>query len=157
MTNASNGCRDFDFLHGRWSVHHQRLSERGQGSKDWQQFSGTAETRPLLDGVANIEEHCIEGVDVSGAALRIFDPSTGRWSIYWVSARRAVLEPPVVGSFDGAIGRFEAEDLDGDRSVRVQFLWDRTDLDEPRWEQSFSYDEGGSWELNWTMQFDRIR
>jgi hypothetical protein len=156
MTRAVDGRHDFDFLHGCWAVRHRRLSERGRGSNAWQEFSGTAETRALLGGLANIEEHAIGGADISGAALRTFDLSTRRWSIYWVSGRRGVLEPPVTGSFDGAFGRFDGEDLDQGRRVRVRFLWDRTNPDAPRWEQSFSYDGGESWELNWTMQFDRI-
>lgn len=63
----------------------------------------------------------------------------------------------MTGSFEGALGRFDGEDLDEGRPVRVRFLWDATDPDVPRWEQSFSYDDGVIWELNWTMQFDRIR
>jgi hypothetical protein len=37
----------------------------------------------------------------------------------------------------------------------VRFLWDSTDPDAPLWEQAFSYDSGGSWEVNWIMQFRR--
>jgi hypothetical protein len=153
--SSDDGRRDFDFLHGRWTIDHRRLGERGRGSNDWEEFTGTAETRPLLGGLCNIEEHAIDAADFAGVALRTFDPSTQRWSIYWVSERTGVLELPVVGEFVGSIGQFEGDDLDGDRPVRVRFLWDRTDVDAPRWEQSFSYDEGLSWERNWVMLFRR--
>jgi hypothetical protein len=155
MTSGADGRRDFDFLHGRWAVHHRRLSERGRGSEDWQEFGGTADTRPLLGGLCNVEEHAMDTPDFSGAAFRTFDVATRLWSIAWVSALRGRLEAPVVGSFAGAIGRFEGEDEDEGCPIRVRFLWDRSDPGAPRWEQSFSYDGGADWELNWVMQFRR--
>lgn len=153
--SSPGGRSDFDFLHGRWLVQHRRLRERGRGLEDWHDFSGTAETRPLLHGLCNVEEHAMAVPDYSGVAFRTFDLSTELWSIAWVSALRGKLEAPVVGSFIGPIGRFEGDDVDEGRAVRARFLWDRTDPDAPRWEQSFSYDDGATWELNWVMQFRR--
>jgi hypothetical protein len=150
-----NSIDDFDFLFGRWAVRHRRLRQRGCGCSDWDELEGAAETRPLLGKLCNIEEHLIEGGGCSGIALRTFVPAASLWFIYWVSVRDGVLQPPVSGRFDGPLGRFEGEDLDGSRPIRVRFLWDRTDADEPRWEQSFSYDAGRTWELNWTMHFTR--
>jgi hypothetical protein len=146
---------DFNFLLGRWNVRHRRLKQRGQSCKEWEELAGTAETRPLLDGLCNIEEHLIDGQDCSGIALRAYDRESGTWSIYWVSKRDGILQQPVRGAFDGDIGRFEGEDVDSGRPVRVKFLWDRNDPDEPCWQQSFSYDEGRTWELNWIMKFER--
>lgn len=151
----ADGRSGFDFLHGRWRVDHRRLRERGKGSDDWQSFGGTADTRSLLGGLCNVEEHRMDLDQFSGVAFRTFDLVSGLWSIAWVSAARGRLEPPVVGRFEGAIGRFAGEDIDQGRPVRVRFLWDRTDPDAPRWEQAFSYDSGGSWEVNWIMQFLR--
>ena len=152
-----DGCCDFDFLHGRWTVHHRRLAERGCGSDEWQEFAGLAETRPLLGGLCNIEEHSIPGQDVAGAALRTFDRGSKLWSIHWVSGRRGILEPPVVGCFDGDIGIFEGDDCDAGRQVKVRFEWRRLMPGSARWEQAFSYDEGRTWEKNWIMEFQRRR
>jgi hypothetical protein len=152
-----SGATDFDFLHGKWRVRHRRLRDRGAGSTAWDEFEGTAETRPLLGGQCNIEEHSIPGEKgFSGIALRTFDPLLKLWSIYWISRRTGHLEPPVVGSFADGIGRFEGADRDGDRPIEVRFIWDRTDPGAPRWEQFFSYDDGRSWEWNWTMDFHRL-
>jgi hypothetical protein len=149
------GRHDFDFLHGEWIVHHRRLAERGRESSEWQEFEGMAETRPLLRGLCNIEEHVIAGEDFSGIALRTFDPNAQAWSIYWVSERDGILGAPVTGGFEGPLGTFDGDDEDKGRPVRVRFLWHRDNPGAPRWEQSFSYDEGRSWELNWTMDFGR--
>jgi hypothetical protein len=148
-------ARDFDFLFGRWSVTHRKLEARGVASSKWRTYSGTAETRPLLGGSCNIEEHLIAGPASSGIALRSFDRSTGRWAIYWVSELDGRLQAPVHGCFCGDEGQFEGEDMDGDRPIRVKFLWRRLTRDTARWEQAFSYDEGRTWETNWTMDFER--
>lgn len=149
--------KDFDFLFGRWDVRHRRRAARGVGSDEWLEFDGTAETRPLLDGLCNIEEHRIPNQDFAGIALRTFDPSAALWSIYWVSERDGRLQPPVTGRFEDGIGRFEGEDLDDGRPVRVRFFWEPHGADFARWKQSFSYDSGSSWELNWRMDFRRLQ
>lgn len=148
-----SGAEDFDFLHGRWSVTHRRLRRRGASCTDWDQVEGTADTRPLLGGLCNIEEHAIPGA--SGVALRSFDRERRVWSIVWISASDGLIQPPVRGGFDGDLGHFEGEDVDDGRPVRVRFLWDRSHSAAPIWSQSFSYDDGATWELNWTMQFRR--
>jgi hypothetical protein len=145
----------FDFLFSRWNVHHRRLAVRGQGSDDWREFEGTSETRPLLGGLCNIEEHVIPGQEVAGIALRTFDRAAKQWSIYWVAERDGLIQPPVVGGFKDGVGIFEGDDVDGGRPVRVRFLWRDLPPDKARWEQAFSYDGGASWETNWIMDFDR--
>jgi len=148
-----SGIHDFDFLHGGWIVSHRRLRQRGANCRDWDEVEGSAETRPLLGGLCNVEEHSIPGA--SGVAFRSFDPAAGVWSIVWVSACDGLIQPPVVGSFTADLGHFEGEDRDADKPVRVKFLWNRSDPAAPTWAQSFSYDGGATWELNWTMQFRR--
>jgi hypothetical protein len=149
-----SAVHDFDFLHGSWSVHHRRLKQRGEGSRDWIEFEGTAETRPLLGGMCNIEENKI-GDESSGIALRCLDRSSGQWAIYWVSQRDGRLQPPVHGSFRDGVGEFQGDDVDGGRKIRVRYLWRALSLDAARWEQAFSYDAGATWETNWIMEFNR--
>lgn len=149
------GLHDFDFLHGKWNVTHRRLQARGVGSTNWHQYSGSAETRPLLAGLCNVEEHRIEGQPFSGVALRCFDRAAKQWRIYWVGERDGLLQPPVHGEFDHDLGHFEGDDVDGDRPIRVRFLWRKLTPSSARWEQSFSYDAGKTWETNWIMDFER--
>jgi hypothetical protein len=61
----------------------------------------------------------------------------------------------VVGSFEGATGVFEGDDMFKGRPIRVRFTWSRVDTDSPRWEQAFSDDGGETWEPNWEMDFAR--
>lgn len=148
-------ARDFDFLIGNWSVKHRRLRTRGIGSSDWENYSGTAETRALLGGLCNVEEHRIYGSTASGVAVRCFDRATQRWAIYWISERDGTLQPPIYGGFRGDEGVFEGVDTDCGKLVQVRFDWRRLSPDCARWEQAFSYDQGRTWETNWIMQFER--
>jgi len=147
--------QDFNFLHGTWNVTHRRLKARGVGSTEWIEHQGTADTRPLLDGLCNVEEHRIKDLAFSGMALRCFDRTIKQWRIYWVSDRDGVLQPPVQGRFKQGVGHFEGTDVDGDRPVNVGFLWHKITASSARWEQSFSYDGGKTWETNWTMDFQK--
>jgi len=88
-------------------------------------------------------------------ALRLFNPKTKLWSIYWADSNVVVLDPPVVGSFDGKIGSFHAKDLWEGTPIIVQFRWDKTNADSPVWSQAFSTDNGKTWEWNWHMIFSR--
>ena len=80
--------------------------------------------------------------------------ATRQWSIWWINSGTGRLEPPVRGGFDGAVGRFEGRDTDGDLPIVVRFRWDVLDDDHARWQQAFSVD-GLAWETNWIMAFTR--
>ena len=43
-----DGRGDFDFIVGRWNVHHRRLRERLKGCADWDEFDGTTEDRSIV-------------------------------------------------------------------------------------------------------------
>ncbi len=91
-----------------------------------------------------------------GTTLRLFDPKTGRWSIWWAGKSNPVLDSPVVGAFDGDRGIFEAEDVFEGRPILVRFIWSRVTTRAPRWEQAFSEDGGHTWETNWVMDYTRM-
>ena len=150
------GVHDFDFLHGRWRVHHRLLKARGAGSSEWVDHEGTVDTRPLLGGLCNVEEHRISGRS-SGVALRCYDRSARRWAIYWVGDGDGLLGPPVHGSFQGSAGLFEGDDTYEGKPIKVRFLWRKLSSSSARWEQSFSFDSGNSWETNWIMDFKRSK
>jgi hypothetical protein len=150
------GRRDFDFLHGRWRVRNERLRERLAGSTDWEIFESLVACEPVLGGLGNLETHDSDwNGGYRGLALRLYAPSTRRWSIHWASDRGGELEPPGHGGFDGDVGTFIGDDRHDGRLVRVRFLWTRIDADHARWEQAFSTDNGAHWETNWFMHFTR--
>jgi hypothetical protein len=149
---------DFDFLFGRWRVRHRRLQTRLSGADDWQEFEGSCEARPLLGGLANIDDNLLElpAGHYRAASLRTFDPATRQWSIWWLDGRQpGQLDVPVRGGFVDGEGLFFAEDRFEGRDIRVRFRWRPRGPAGPLWEQAFSADAGQSWETNWSMRFER--
>lgn len=154
---ARAASHDFDFLLGRWVVHNRRLVERLAGSDEWDEFASRAAARTLPAGLGNEDLFCTDyGGGFVGMSFRFFDPETGLWSIYWADTRRrGLLNPPVVGSFDGDTGVFEGDGRHDGRPIRVRFIWSGITTEAPRWEQAFSDDDGETWETNWIMDFRR--
>lgn len=149
---------DFDFLFGSWKVRNRYLRDRLQASTEWIEFEAHAEAQPLLDGLGNLDRNRFvrNGEAIEGVTLRLFNPSTGEWSIYWAdTVRPGVLQPPMIGKFEGDTGVFFGEEEVAGKKVLCRFIWTRAGVDAPRWEQAFSADGGKTWETNWIMTFTR--
>lgn len=155
---------DFDFFVGQWNSRQRRLRQRLQGCTDWEAFDATVTMQKLPGGMANFDTFVAPAWRPGwvGQTLRLFDPATARWSIHWftnagdgIEHETGGLAAPVVGGFDGDEGRFEGDEVIDGRNVCVQFLWSRLRPDAARWQQAFSIDGGRSWEVNWTMDFQR--
>lgn len=150
---------DFDFFVGEWKIKNKKLKDRLSNCNDWVEFEATQECHQVLRGIANTDDFLAEfdGVPFEGMTLRLFNPKTKLWSIYWADSNMGVLDKPVVGSFENNIGLFYAKDIFHDKEILVVFKWDKTDVNNPVWSQAFSEDNGKSWEWNWFMYMSRIR
>lgn len=155
------GARDdFDFLFdGPWRVDNRR---RGRDDDTWERFDGRAEVQPLVGGLGHLD--CLSiaalpgGGSVEAFTIRLFEPATRLWRIWWSSpARPDHLDSPMIGRFDDGIGTFQGQDLPGDEPVRLRFLWKPNEPAGPRWEQARSWDDGASWRTDWTMDLSRVR
>jgi hypothetical protein len=148
------GARDFDFHHGSWHIVNERLKSRLTNSDEWERFEATGTCRAILGGMGNVEDFKPEWPGhegFEGAALRLFDPATARWSIWWMDNRSGQLQPPVVGGFADGVGEFFGDDQHEGVPVLVRFRWSDITPDTARWEQAFSTDNGATWEVNWIM------
>jgi hypothetical protein len=147
----------FDFLHGDWSVRHRKLRKRLARSQDWFEFPGTLSVRPILSGLGNVDDNVLE--DPAGpylaTSLRLFNPTARTWTIWWVDGRSPAVETPVVGVFTGRKGAFYAEDTWEGRPIRVRFTYEDQGPGRAQWTQAFSADGGGTFEVNWIMDFTR--
>lgn len=154
---AASSPDDFDFLIGRWVIQNRKLKTRLNHCNEWDTFEATGTLRKVLHGRGNIDDFiaAFDGKPFEGIALRIFDPQTKLWSIHWSDTNRGTLDKPVVGSFDGNIGRFYSRDMYEGKDIVVMFQWDKTNSAEPVWSQAFSDDNGKTWEWNWYMYFSR--
>lgn len=151
---------DFDFLLGHHKVQHKKLKERLNKCTEWIEFGGTQEMKKHLTGIANIESHYMgtaDGTVVEGMAIRLFNPVTRLWSIYWADNTHGTLDTPVIGYFENNLGYFFANDTFNNKPVIIGFKWDISDKDNPVWSQAFSEDKGVTWEWNWFMYFTRVK
>jgi len=85
-----DGQHDFDFEIGTWKIHLKRLAHRMVGSTTWAEFDGTSITRKVWDGRANLEEFETDspaGGHIEGLTLRLYDPQTHQWSLYWATSK----------------------------------------------------------------------
>ena len=149
---------DFDFLPGSWRVENRKLVDTlDPECEEWEEYLASSEARAILGGLGNTDTFSVEGDDYEGFSLRLFDPTTDTWRIWWSSnARPGRLDPPVEGRFDEqGRARFEADDVLDGVPIRMRFDWSEITGDSARWEQSFSFDGGRSWKLNWVMLLTR--
>lgn len=154
---------DFDFLAGKWTMHNKRLKERLKNSHDWVEYEATDENfGSILGGLGNMDifrtmYNTVGGKPYEGLTVRLFDPKTRLWSLYWVDSNKGVMDPPVVGSFEGNIGFFYTRDTYNGIPIIMAFRWDRTDPNNPIWSQAFSTDNGKTWEMNFTNISHRVK
>lgn len=155
--NENDGRRDFDFFMGNWDSQHRRLRERLQGSQDWEEFSGRSEAHRVLGDLGNFDEITMNraGGETKGMTVRLFDPATRQWSIYWADSTKGVLQAPMIGEFTDGRGEFYDREVFAGKSIFSRFIWSAITASSCRWEQAFSADGGKSWETNWIMDFTR--
>jgi len=156
------GLHDFDFLVGRWQVHHRKLKHRLVNSHEWIEFEGTLFNQPLMGGYANVDDTVFEvpGGTYRGVAPRSFDAKSGQWSIWWMDSRKplAPIGPPVIGSFHNGLGTFYAnDDTENGKPVRTRFIWSEITPTSCHWEQAESPDGGKTWETDWIQDLKRVQ
>jgi hypothetical protein len=155
--------KDFDFLAGKWTMDNKRLKTRLNNCTEWVEYKSSDENfGSLLNGIANLDIYRTSYNQVNdkpyeGLTLRLFNPKTKLWSLYWVDSNLGTMDPPVVGSFEGSVGRFYANDTFQGKKIIVMFQWDKTDPNNPVWAQAFSADGGVTWEMNMTNTSHRIK
>jgi len=156
----SSQARAFDFIYGHWTVHNRKLRDVGDPTcEKWVEYDAESEVVPILEGFGHVDRIFVprpsDGDPFEGFTLRLYEPSTESWRIWWSSTRTpGQLDPPVVGRFVDDHGTFDCEDVINGHAVTVRFEW-FADPVAPIWQQSFSYDNGASWTLNWEMTLTR--
>ncbi len=156
----SSAARDFDFLLGDWTVYNRKLQRPLEDdSADWAQFISQVSNQAVLGGLGNLDTYVIDETPpqrgFEALALRLFDPSANQWRIWWASTlTNGELDTPVLGRFHRDHGVFECEDVLAGRAVTVRYEW-LVRPDRPQWKQSFSFDEGQTFQPNWIMEWHR--
>jgi hypothetical protein len=163
LTSSSMSSKtDFDFLVGKWKMYHRRLNKRLENCKDWTEFESTDDDHKILQGIGNVDSYYsdqlpgMEGKAFEGFTLRLFNPKTKLWSLYWVPSTTGILDPPVVGFFENNVGHFFGKDTHNGKKIIFMFRWDVRNKEKPVWGQAFTTDNGKTWEWNWFNVLERM-
>jgi hypothetical protein len=156
-TNSSKN--DFDFYEGKWDLKNKKLKSKLNNCNEWIEFHSTQEMYRILNGIGNIDNFLatFDGELFEGMTVRLFNPKTKLWSLYWADSNQGKFDPPVVGSFKNEVAHFFAKDVFEEEPIIVVFRWDSRDKENPIWSQAFSVDNGENWEWNWYMYFSKFK
>ncbi|MGH3739072.1 MAG: hypothetical protein ACRDT6_26260 [Micromonosporaceae bacterium] len=159
---VTDGRHDFDFFHGRWHGKQRKIVDiLDKDCTDWVEFESFTDCTPALGGLGNLDLLRVSslpphGEPLDGLTVRLYDPATGVWRVWWSSSRSpGDLGVPVIGRFTGGVGNLYADEVVGGHLVRVHYHWRPVSDTEAHWEQRFSYDGGKTWTVNWTADFTR--
>jgi hypothetical protein len=155
-----DGQHDFDFYIGTWKQHLRRLEHPLTGSNKWVEYDGTVVVRKVWGGRANLNEFEAEGPagHIEGLTLRLYNPQSHQWSLYWANSRTGIIGgPPSVGEFKDGRGEFLCQDTMNGRAVLTRYIWSDITANSGHFEQSFSDDGGKTWEVNWISDVTRVR
>ncbi len=159
VPSPTSSKHDFDFFEGKWKLFNKKLKSRLSQCTEWIEFESTQEMYRVLNGIGNIDNFLatFDEQPFEGMTVRLFNPKTKLWSIYWADSNEGKLDPPVLGSFENRVGHFITKDKLNGKDILVVFRWDARNKDNPIWSQAFSDDHGKTWEWNWYMYMTRIQ
>jgi hypothetical protein len=153
-----DGQHDFDPLIGSWKYHLKRRLHPLTGSNTWVELEGTGVCYKIWDGRAQLDTIEVDGPTghIEGLTLRLYNPQSHQWRLYWANSKIGILDPPQVGEFKDGHGQFFAQDTINGRTILIRFDWSNMNTSSPHFEQSFSDDGGKTWEVNWITDQTRV-
>jgi hypothetical protein len=156
---ARDGQHDFDFNIGTWKMHISILQHPLTGSTSWVEYDGTAIVREILNGRANLFELSADGPagHIEGVGLRLYNPQSHQWSLNWANGKTGILGVPTVGKFENGRGVFVDQESFDNRMILTRNSFLDITPNSARFEQTFSDDEGQTWEKNRVMTFTRSK
>ena len=152
-----DGQRDFDFNIGVWKSRIRRLQRPLTGSKEWIDVTATVTVSKVWQGRANLEEIKVDGPtwQLEGLTLRLYNPESRQWYLYWANSKVGTLGMPTVGEFRNGRGEFYSQDQVNDRTILVRQIYSDITQNSYHFEQSYSDDGGKTWEPNWVASLTR--
>ena len=153
-----DGSHDFDFNIGTWHTHIRTLQQPLSGSTNWAQMNGTVTVRKIWGGKASMEEIEADGPDghFEGMTLFLYNPTTHQWSQTYAGSKDGVMENTAYGEFKDGRGELISQEPYQGRTILVRTVWSDITPNSHHFEQSFSDDNGKTWEPNFVASLTRI-
>jgi hypothetical protein len=157
-----DGQHDFDWMVGTWKATLKKLEKPLTGSTTWVEFEGTQTTRLIWGGRGVMDEFSVRdpktNAPVEGLTIRLYNPKSQQWSIYWANANNGSFSlPATMGRYTSGRGEFyDHEEYQG-KMIFVRYVWSDITQNSAHFEQSFSEDGGKTWEPNWISTITRVK
>lgn len=150
---------DFDFLIGQWKVINNRLKSWMCDCHEWIQFESqhTEKKHSLGSGNFAVHQYVFNHALYERSVLRKFNDTYQFWEINRIDQMSSLALQSLKGTFWKNKGSFISRGLLDEQEVLVWAEWTKVNSNFAYWEQSVSNDNGATWELNWIMDFKRIR
>lgn len=155
-----DGQHDFDWDIGTWKTHQRRLLRPLTGSTTWVDYHGIDVVQKVWDG-ANVGK-----IEADGPAghleiftVRLYNPQTHEWSIYFTNSAIGTFSLPAVGEFKNGRAEFFDTEPSGPngRAILLRFAISDVTPDSCHFEQAFSTDGGKTWEANFIVSETRVK
>lgn len=147
---------DFDWDIGDWNVHQRRLLHPLSGSKSWVEYDGTDVVRNIWDGA---NEGIVKSDGPAGHleiyTVRLYDPDEQHWKIYFANRAGGAMSSPVVGGFNAGSAEFFDHETYKGKPIMLRFRVSDIKANSCRFDQSFSPDDGKTWEVNFIVTENR--
>ena len=156
---ARDGSHDFDFNIGTWHTHLHTLQHPLTGSKTWDELKGTVTVRKIWGGKASMEEIDASGPSqhLEGMTLFLYNPQSHQWSQTFASSSDGTLGTPAIGAFKDGRGELIDQEPYNGRAILVRTVWSDIKPNSHHFEQSYSDDNGKTWEPNFVADLTRIQ
>jgi hypothetical protein len=157
-STTRDGQRDFDFEIGTWAIRMKRLAHPLSGSSEWVSPDGYSHiVRKVWNGGASLAEleNDRPAAHFDGLMLRMYDPQSHEWSIYWGSSKTGTLDAPLIGHFANGRGEFFQHDTYQGKPILVRVVYSDITPASFHTEQAYSADDGKTWETNLSQTFTR--
>jgi len=156
--SAPDAAHDFDFSIGSWKTHIRRLEHPLSGSAIWVEGTGTVSVRRIWDGGANLEELEVDFPNrhLEGLTLRLYNPASHQWNLWWANASDGVLSTPNIGEFKDRRGEFFDQERYEGRMIVVRQVFSAITPSAYHFEQAYSADHGRTWEANFVADLTRL-
>ena len=154
-----DGQRDFDFELGTWTIDVKRLQHPLSGSTRWTHPEGYSHVvQNVMGGQASLAQLANDRPTphFDGLMLRMYDPKSHDWRIYWGSSKTGTLDEPLIGHFTNGRGEFVAHDTYEGKPILARVVYSDITPSSFHTESAFSADGGKTWEPNLVQTFTRI-
>src|SRR5262249_25167119 len=108
LQEERDGQRDWETFFGTWKIHIKRRSRQLTSANECHEFESHDTTRKIWGGRANLDELEADGPSghIEGLAVRLYNPRSHQWSIYWANASAPTLDIATIGASRNGRGEF---------------------------------------------------